>query len=68
MLGHLPGVNGLKGDEYNLVNTSDPQSERVTVNTTSPYVGACVRACVRARERECVCGCGRTCCCFRRAL
>ena len=39
MLGYFPGVDGLKGDEFNLVNTSDPSSERVTVDNTSPYVG-----------------------------
>ena len=39
MLGFLPGVDGLHGSESNLVNTSDPSSERVTVNNTSPYIG-----------------------------
>jgi len=39
MLGWYPGVNGLKGNETNLVNTSDPSSDRVTVGKTSPYVG-----------------------------
>ena len=39
MLGFLPGVNGLKGDESNLVNTSDPTSQRVTVGNHSRYIG-----------------------------
>lgn len=39
MLGFLKGVNGLKGDESNPYNTSDPSSLRVTVNNTSPYIG-----------------------------
>ena len=39
MLGWLPGVNGLSGNESNIVNTSDPSSQRVYVNTTSPYIG-----------------------------
>ena len=37
--GFFPGVNGLKGDEFNFLNTSDPASAKVTVQDNSPYVG-----------------------------
>ena len=39
MCGFFPGVDGLKGTEYNLLNVSDPNSKRIYVNKTSPYVG-----------------------------
>ena len=39
MCGFFPGVDGLKGTEYNLFNVSDPNSKKVYVNNTSPYVG-----------------------------
>jgi len=39
MMGFFKGVNGLKGDESNPYNTSDPESKRVIVNNTSPYIG-----------------------------
>eukprot|EP01060_Flectonema_neradi_P002678 TRINITY_DN116_c0_g1_i2.p1 TRINITY_DN116_c0_g1~~TRINITY_DN116_c0_g1_i2.p1 ORF type:complete len:484 (+),score=144.53 TRINITY_DN116_c0_g1_i2:45-1496(+) len=39
MMGFFPGVNGLKGNESNPYNTSDPNSERVTVMKDSPYIG-----------------------------
>ena len=39
MCGFFPGVNGLNGTEYNLLNVSDPNSKRIYVNKTSPYVG-----------------------------
>lgn len=32
-------MNGLNGNEFNLVNLSDPNGERVTVQSTSPYIG-----------------------------
>ena len=32
-------MNGLSGNEFNLVNLSDPSGERVTVQSTSPYIG-----------------------------
>jgi phospholipase C len=35
----VPGVNGLKGNEFNLVNTSDPNSQKIYVNNSSPYIG-----------------------------
>jgi phospholipase C len=31
-------VNGLTGDEYNLINVSDPNSQKVTVTDSEPYV------------------------------
>eukprot|EP01061_Rhynchopus_euleeides_P028953 TRINITY_DN4726_c0_g1_i1.p1 TRINITY_DN4726_c0_g1~~TRINITY_DN4726_c0_g1_i1.p1 ORF type:complete len:126 (+),score=44.59 TRINITY_DN4726_c0_g1_i1:44-379(+) len=39
MCGFFEGVDGLKGNEFNLLNTSDPNSKRFYVNNTSPYVG-----------------------------
>ncbi|KAJ9469037.1 Non-specific phospholipase C2 [Diplonema papillatum] len=39
MCGFFPGVNGLKGNETNPYNTSDPNSPVVTVSRDSPYVG-----------------------------
>lgn len=35
------GVDGLTGKEFNLVNTSDPNSTKVYVQANSPYVGEC---------------------------
>lgn len=34
-------VNGLKGDEYNLVDPSDPQSQRVYVDNKAEFVTPC---------------------------
>eukprot|EP00466_Bigelowiella_natans_P002807 jgi/Bigna1/86537/estExt_fgenesh1_pg.C_110141 len=39
MCGFFPGVNGLSGNESNPYNTSDPNSKRVPVGKTSPYIG-----------------------------
>ncbi|CAM6111446.1 unnamed protein product [Calypogeia fissa] len=33
-----PNVDGLKGDEYNLVNVSDPNSKKVYISDAEPYV------------------------------
>lgn len=41
MLGWIPGVNGLTGQEYNLVNSSDPNSARVYVDKLQPYIATC---------------------------
>jgi phospholipase C len=38
MLGYLPNGRGLKGEEYNLVDPANPESERVYVNNASGYV------------------------------
>ena len=38
MCGFFPGVDGLKGTEYNLLNVSDPNSKKIHVNNTSPYI------------------------------
>ena len=40
MLGYLPNGHGLKGDEFNLVDPSDPASERVQVSNRADYVSA----------------------------
>ncbi len=40
MLGYLPNGHGLAGDEFNLVDPSDPTSERVRVSSTSGYITA----------------------------
>ena len=40
MLGYLPNGHGLAGDEFNLVDPSDPASERARVSNTSGYVTA----------------------------
>ena len=40
MLGYLPNGHGLSGDEYNLVDPSDPTSERVHVSNTADYISA----------------------------
>eukprot|EP00040_Diaphanoeca_grandis_P022383 m.120115 g.120115 ORF g.120115 m.120115 type:complete len:679 (-) comp28788_c0_seq1:129-2165(-) len=37
----LLGVNGLNGDEYNLLNRSNPAAGKVTVDDKSPYLGRC---------------------------
>lgn len=38
MLGYLPNGHGLAGDEFNLVDPSDPTSERVFVSNRSAYI------------------------------
>ena len=38
MLGHLPDVGGLTGDEFNLLDPSDPNSERVCVNNQAGHI------------------------------
>jgi phospholipase C len=38
LLGYLPNGHGLTGDEFNLVNPSDPSSEQVHVSNKSGYV------------------------------
>ena len=38
MLGYLPNGRGLAGDEFNLVDPSNPISERVHVSNTSGYI------------------------------
>ena len=40
MLGYLPNGHGLAGDEFNLVDPSDPTSERVYVSNRSGYITA----------------------------
>ncbi len=40
MLGYFPNGHGLAGDEFNLVDPSDPASERVVVSNRSGYVTA----------------------------
>jgi len=40
MLGYLPNGHGLKGDEFNLVDPSDPTSERVQVSNRADYISA----------------------------
>ena len=40
MLGYLPNGHGLAGDEFNLVDPSDPTSERVRVSNRTGYVTA----------------------------
>ena len=40
MLGYLPNGHGLKGDEFNLVDPSDPASERVLVSNKADYISA----------------------------
>lgn len=39
--GWFDGVNGLTGNEYNLVDPSDPQSERVFVDSKAPFLNEC---------------------------
>eukprot|EP01127_Copromyxa_protea_P000134 TRINITY_DN10132_c0_g1_i1.p1 TRINITY_DN10132_c0_g1~~TRINITY_DN10132_c0_g1_i1.p1 ORF type:complete len:655 (+),score=121.50 TRINITY_DN10132_c0_g1_i1:308-2272(+) len=41
LLGFYPGVNGLKGNEFNPFNTSDPSGGGYTVDGKSAYVGPC---------------------------
>ncbi len=38
MLGYLPNGHGLNGDEFNLVDPSDPNSERVKVSNKAEYI------------------------------
>jgi phospholipase C len=38
MLGYLPNGHGLTGDEYNLVDPVNPESEKVYVSNASGYV------------------------------
>ena len=33
-----PDINGLTGSEYNLMNATDPNSNRIYVSPTAPYV------------------------------
>lgn len=40
MLGYLSNGHGLEGDEFNLVDPSDPTSERVPVSNTADYIMA----------------------------
>ena len=37
----LLGVDGVKGDEFNLKNLNDPSQGKVTINSESPYCGLC---------------------------
>lgn len=37
----ISGINGLKGNEWNAVNTSDPNSKRVYVNKNAHYLNEC---------------------------
>lgn len=39
--GKFPGVNGLSGFEYNLLNASDATSNRVYVSQDAPYANQC---------------------------
>lgn len=39
--GWYPGVNGLTGKEYNQVNTSDPNSDKIFVTKTQPWIAPC---------------------------
>ena len=41
LLGHYPGVNGLNGTEFNLVNTSNPNSAKVFVTPNAPALNQC---------------------------
>eukprot|EP01060_Flectonema_neradi_P021254 TRINITY_DN287_c0_g1_i2.p1 TRINITY_DN287_c0_g1~~TRINITY_DN287_c0_g1_i2.p1 ORF type:complete len:632 (+),score=147.59 TRINITY_DN287_c0_g1_i2:45-1898(+) len=41
MMGWRKGVNGLKGDEYNLVDTKDPNSKKVYVSKNATQVSWC---------------------------
>ena len=41
MLGWRKGVNGLKGDEYNLVDTKDPNSKKVYVSKNGTAINMC---------------------------
>ena len=38
MLGYLPNGHGLTGEEYNLVDPANPESEKVYVSNASDYV------------------------------
>ena len=38
MCGFFPHVNGLKGNETNPLNTSQPNKEKVTVQSSSPFI------------------------------
>jgi phospholipase C len=40
MLGYLPNGHGLAGDEFNLIDPSDPTSERVHVSNQAGYITA----------------------------
>jgi phospholipase C len=40
MLGYLPNGHGLTGDEFNLVDPSNPSSERVLVSNRADYISA----------------------------
>lgn len=40
MLGYLSNGHGLTGDEFNLVDPSDPTSERARVSNRSGYITA----------------------------
>ena len=40
MLGYLPNGHGLAGDEFNLIDPSEPTSERVGVSSSSGYITA----------------------------
>jgi phospholipase C len=41
MFGFYPGVDGLKGNECNYLNTSDTHSKNVCVNKVAPYINPC---------------------------
>lgn len=40
MLGYVPNGHGLAGGEFNLVEPSDPTSEKVHVSNTAGYIAA----------------------------
>src|SRR5450759_5393820 len=40
MLGYLPNGHGLTGNEFNLVDPSNPTSERIAVSNTAGYITA----------------------------
>jgi len=41
IFGFYPGVNGLTGNEWNAINTSDPNSQKYYVDKKAPYVAPC---------------------------
>jgi len=41
MFGYYPGVNGLTGKEGNYVNSSDPKSKLITVDSKQPQIALC---------------------------
>ena len=54
MLGYLPNGHGLTGDKFNLVDPSDPTSERVRVSNTASYITIAPHTTLSVSKNRCM--------------